>query len=860
MKRARRALDGLDDDIRDHIERETQDNIDRGMSPDEAHRHAMLKFGNLALIREDTRAVWGWGTVERLAQDCRYAARALRKSPGFTAMAVLSLALGIAVNTAMFSVINGVLLQTVPFPEPERLVRVVQQNTRREITVPEYQFVKEQGRAFASVAAYRGGGERRLEAPGVEVWVAALAVSTNFLETFGRPPVVGREFTVEETRVGGPQAVMISEGLWRSSFGADAGAVGTSINLNGDAFTVVGVLPAEFSLPQPVDVLVPLRPTGGLSDLGANSQVVARLASDVSFQRAQAEVGGMTEGLRHAQGGNVTRNYRGLSVLSYHDWLVGDVRTNLVLLFAATGIVLLISCANVAMLLLTRTAARAKEIGVRLALGAGRRMLLQFLIENLVIAAVGAVLGVLAAYGLLRGLIDWAPFTLPGSAAVTVDTTVLAFAVAVSLATAVIFTLVPLSGTRRLNVAACLQSEGRSAGAGTVRTRTRNVLVVSEVALATVLLIASWLLIQSLYRLQQERLGFAPQALATFETPFAPERANNPAERLAFIRALLTQLEQIPGVERVAATNVLPLAGQSNLPAEHDGHPDHAIGGMEVRPVTAAFFGVMGIPIRHGRSFGETDASRPVVIVNETVARRWWAATNPLGDRLTIGRIQGREFFKDASREVVGVVADTKSASLQAPTRPTVYVPMTDAFGSGSLAWVVKINGRVDVAAQVRAAVAAVDSAQRVRQVRTMNEIVARSSARSRFNARLFGVFAGVALLLAALGLYGVLSFLVAHRRQEIGTRMALGASKHDVLRAVLRQGLTLTLLGLGIGVGGALLVSRWLTSLLFGVTATDPISFAAVSFVLLVVSSAASYVPARRAAAIDPMAAMRSH
>jgi putative ABC transport system permease protein len=385
------------------------------------------------------------------------------------------------------------------------------------------------------------------------------------------------------------------------------------------------------------------------------------------------------------------------------------------------------------------------------------------------------------------------------------------------------------------------------------------VLVVSEVALATVLLIASWLLIQSLYRLQQERLGFAPQALVTFETPFAAERAGNARERLAFVRALMTQLERIPGVERVAATNVLPLAGQSNLPTEHDGHPEHAIGGMEVRPVTPAFFEVMGIAIRRGRSFGETDVSRPVVIVNETVARRWWAATSALGDRLTIGRFQGREFFKDAPREVVGVVADTKSTSLQTPTRPTVYVPMTEAFGGGSLAWVVKINSSVDVAARIRAAVAAVDAAQRVRQVRPMNDIVARSSARSRFNARLFGVFAGVALLLAALGLYGVLSFLVAHRRQEIGTRMALGASTRDVLRAVLRQGLTLTLLGLCIGTAGALLVSRWLTGLLFGVTATDPFSFAAVSLVLLVVSSAASYIPARRAAAIDPMAAMRS-
>src|SRR5687768_15497063 len=500
--------------------------------------------------------------IEAVAPELQHAVRRLRKSPGFSTIAVLSVALGIGVNTAMFSVVNAVLLRTVPFPDPERLVRLVQQHTGGDVTIPEYQFVREHGRVFSAIAAFRGGGERRLEARGAPTWVTALTVSTDFLRTLRMQPLVGREFTAGETRVGGPQAIILSDAVWRSSFGADVGVLGQTITLNDAAFTIVGVLPANFWFPQPADVLVPLRPTGGPGDLGANTQVIARLRDDVGLTRAQPDVAGMTESLRRALGGNVARNYRGLSLLSYHDWLVGDVRLNLVLLFGATGLLLLISCANVAMLLLTRTAARAREIGVRLALGGGRRLLLQFLTENLVVTALGAAVGVLAAYQLVRGFVAWVPFTLPASAPIQVDRAVLAFTVVVSLGTAVVFTLVPFLSTRRLNVQACLRSEGRNVGAGAVRARTRNLLVVSEVALSTTLLIAAGLLIQSLDRLHQERLGFSPEGLVTFETPFAPERANSAADRLNFTRALLERLEQLPGVRGAAATTVLPLAGQ----------------------------------------------------------------------------------------------------------------------------------------------------------------------------------------------------------------------------------------------------------------------------------------------------------
>ncbi len=799
--------------------------------------------------------------TETLGRELRHAVRMLRKNKVFSAIAVLSLALGIAVNTTMFSVVNAVLLRQVPLPEPSRLVRVVQQRTRGDVTVAEYEFLKDHGRVFASVAAFRGGGERRLDGGGVRSWVTALTVSADFLRTLRIKPALGREFSSEETRVGGPQAVVISDGVWRTTFGGDSRVLGQTVTLNNDAFTLVGVLPADFWFHQPTDVLVPLRPSGGLSDLGTNTQIVGRLRDDVVLSQAQGQVGMMTDDLRRAQGGNVSRDYRGLLLLSYRDWLVGNIRPNLILLFAATGVLLLITGANVAMLILTRTAGRSREIAVRLALGGERRILLQFLTEHLVLAALGAVGGMVATFALVKAFVAWIPFHLPASAPIQVNVQVLVFAVVLCFATAVLFTLVPLFATRRLDVQGSLRSEGRTVGTGMVRGGTRNVLVVSEVALSTTLLVASALLFQSLYRLHQEPLGFAPDGLVVFETPFAPERASNAADRMNFTRVLLEHLEAMPGVQGAAATTLLPLTGQSNLPTQHEGRPEHSIGGMEVRPVTPRYFDIMGIPIRRGRSFVDSDSvtARPLVVVNETVARAWWPDGEPLGDYVRIGRFQGKEFLKDAPREVIGVVGDTKAVIRQAPPRPTVFVPMTAAFGGASLSWIVKAEGAADFGGRLRSVVASIDPDQRIRRLRTMNDIVAATSATSRFNATLFGSFAGLALLLAALGLYGVLSHLVTQRRQEIGTRMALGASRSNVLAAFLKHGVGLAVVGLCIGVAGALTASRWLSSLLFGVQATDASSFVAVCVVLLAVAFAASYIPARRAAGIDPMMAIRS-
>lgn len=858
----RRDLDDrLREELEQHIAMQTADNVRAGMPAEEARRQAVLKFGSIESVAERYRDERRLPLLDEVTQDVRYAFRQLRKAPVFALTATLTLALGIGVNTTMFTVVYGVLLKDLPYPESDRLMRLVQAHSGSDLTIAEFEVLRDGTRAYSSVAAYRGSGQRRIGRPEDHNWISTIVVSANFLRTLGVQPQIGREFTAGETRPGGAPAVILSDRVWRTVFGADPGILGRTITLDDSTAAVVGVLPAGFWFPQQVDAVLPLQPAGGLSDTGTNTQVIARLAPGVGSAEAQAELTSMTERMREAAGNSVSQNYRGLSALSYRDWLVGDVRTNLLLLFGATGVLLLIACGNLALLLLARFASRAKEVAVRTALGSSRRrMLSQFLTENILVTAIGAAVGVFAAYSLVRVLVALMPFDLPTSSPIGINGIVLAFTIATALATALFVTALPFLSSGVLNVPMSLRGDGRSAGAGTMRSRARTLFIVGEVALSTTLLVAAGLLFQTMYRTTQEQLGFVPEGVLTFATPLAPERAKSADDRSAFTRALLDRLRHTPGVGAAAAVNLLPLSGQSNLPTQRDGHPEHSIGGMEVRAVTADYFRVMGMPIRQGRSIStaDLDGAAPVVVVSESVARSWWDGASGIGDRLTIGRYQGKQLMNDVSREVIGVVGDTKAVRLQAPPRPTVYVPMGSGIGASSITWVIKTSGGSDLARQIRAAVSAVDPGQRITQMRMLDDIVAGASAVPRFNASLFGLFAAVALALTLVGLYGVLSFVVAQRQQEIGTRMALGASRGDVLRRFVRQGLTLTAIGSAIGLAAALVVTRWLAALLFGVEPHDPWSFAGVALTVLLTGILASYVPAKRAASIDPLIAMR--
>ena len=847
-------------ELDEYVAAETADNIVRGMPADEARQAAIRKLGNPARIREEIYTMNTVPILDTFWQNLRFAIRVLSKSPGFTAIAVLSLALGIGANTAAFSVVRAVLLRALPYPESERLMHLGRVETLSEVSVPEVEFWKQHSASFIAVAGHQGVSTRLLTAGPQTEWVETMRVTGDFFHTLGISLAAGREFQPEETRRGGARAVVLTEALSRRLFGSPANAAGHVVTIDNAAFTVAGVLPAAFWFHQTVDAFVPLQPSGSVGDEGANTEMLARLKPGVSLGQARAEMAALSENYRRQL--PTADKYLGLTTTPYRDWLVLDIRTKLLLLFGAVALLLLIALVNLASLLLARLAARRKEIAMRMAIGSSRgRLLGQFLTENLLLTFGGALAGILAARASLDLLVKLIPFHLPAAGSIRIDGAVLGLTVAVAFAAGLAFSLAPIVTANRLDLQDAMKS-GERAGMSGARQRGRSVLVVSEVALSVTLLVSAGLLIQSLYRLHHERLGFNPHGVMTFSTPNTAQHRRTAAAQRAFEAALAERLRTMPGVRSVTNVNVLPLTDQNNFPAQREGHPDQSIGGMEIRIVGPSYFEIMAIPMARGRSFGAHDdaAATPVMLVNETVARAWWKDGSPLGDYVKVGKFKGRVIGNDPPREVVGVVADTKSVHLKAQPRPTVYLPIAQAgWYDPGLDWVVRGEFSPMFAADLRRIVTEIDPKQRLDHVRTMDAIVDATKADSRFDAYLFGILAAIALALTAIGVYGLLSFSVARRTHEIGTRMALGASRAAVLKMVLKQGLSLIAAGLALGLAGAAAVSRSLQGLLFGVRPTDPSSFVAVAAVLLVTGFLASYFPARRATEVDPITALRS-
>jgi putative ABC transport system permease protein len=868
----------IDEELRLHIEMEAEANVRRGLSHSEARRAALLSFGNYDRARDAAYGVRGGGLMETLLQDVRYGARVLAKHKGFTAVAVLTLALGIGANTAIFSVVNELLLRPLPYRDSDRVAMLweVGPDGRHQNPTSRANFLvwREQAKSFEAIAAF---SDQRANLTGVgdPEEVPMQIASSGLFNVLGVDAVVGRTFTKDDVQPGAPPVAVLGYGLWQRKFGGDRGVVGRPITLNGLPYTVVGVVPSNFQWyirgrsgtgkPAEVWTLLTMPAPGSPPSafLGRFLSVVGRLKPGVSVGQADTEL--KTVESRIAQDSPTYNKGFGAEVIPVREQLVGNVRPALWLLLGAVGFVLLIACANVANLLLARAASREKEIAVRTALGARRsRIVRQLLTESILLAVAGGACGLALAWWGIQALVAISPRDLISLQGVGLNLTVLGWTLGVALLTGVVFGLVPALEATRVDLNDTLKEGGKGASGQGSRSRgLRSALVVAEVALALVLLVSAGLLVKSFSKLRKIDTGFSTENVLTMVVRLPDtQKYNDDPEVVGFFRQAAERIRAIPGVRSVGIVNYLPLYGGMGSATGFtiEGHPVALPGegpGTNVRVADSGYFGTMGIPLLRGRNFNEAEdtQARHVVIVSESLAQKYFPGEDPLGKVISV-----EMFDKPNPTQIVGVVGDVRYDSLTDAAEPTVYFPHPELTYS-FMTLAIRTNGAgdpADLTPAVRREISAIDPDQPVSDVRTMSQVMADTVGRARFSTLLFGLFAGLATLLAAVGIFGVMNYSVTLRTREIGLRMALGAQPSRVLVLVLRQGLLLTLVGVGVGLAGALALTRVMSSLLFGVNATDPATFAAIVPLLTIVSLVACYIPARRATRIDPLVALR--
>ena len=872
LRQRETVINDIDREMRSHVEIQTEANIRAGMSPAEAREQALRSFGNLNKAVDAAYDVKGGGLFESLTQDIRYGARMLAKHKAFTAVAVVTLALGIGANTAIFSVVNELLLRPLPFRDADRVVMVweVSPEGRHQNSASRanYRAWHDQSSSFDSMAAF---SDQRLNLTGTGE-PEELSVQFGRPELFkvlGVEPLLGRTFSPDDDGPGKPAVAVLSYGLWQRRFGGQPNLVGQAITLNGEKFTVIGVMPANFQFhirlrsgtgrPAELWTILPM-PTGpGANERGRFLSVVARLKDGVSVAQAGAEMRTIAARLSD-EVPQFNKNYTA-EVLPLREQFFGNVRRPLWLMLGAVGFVLLIACANVANLLLSLATSREKEIALRAALGARRvRIVRQLLTESLLLALLGSALGLGFAWLGIKALIAISPRDLVSLQSVGLNVSVLLWTLGVSVLTGIIFGLAPALHISRLNLNDSLKEGGKSesAQAGGSR-RLRSALVVSEIALAVVLLASAGLLIKSFVRLQQVDRGFNTDSILTMVVRL-PDSYNQDPQVINFFRQALEHIRTLPAVRSAGIVNFLPLYGGmgSATGFKIAGRPEPPPGeepGTDVRVVDAGYFQTMGIPLLRGRNFTEMELREPkkVILINEALARKHFPNEDPIGKRLDVAM-----FDNPIWCEVIGVVGNVRYDSLVDESPPAVYFPHSELVYS-FMTLVVRTDGDpAAIAPAVQREIRALDPNQPVSDVRTMDQVMSEWTSRSRFNTLLLGLFAGLATLLSAVGIFGVMNYSVALRTRELGLRLAIGAQPRQVLLLVLKQGLLLTVLGVVVGLTAAFALTRLLSGLLFGVEAFDLSTFTIISLLLVFVSLLACYLPARRAMRIDPLRALR--
>jgi putative ABC transport system permease protein len=865
FRRQRRERE-MAEELESHVQMHIKDNLGSGMTPEEARRQALIKLGGVEQVKEECRDAWGVRIINELAQDIRYGLRQLRRNPGFTAIAVLTLALGIGANTAIFTVVDTVLLRPLPYKDSSRLLWATERfpfnHGAANVISPDFIGWKERNQVFEQIGASGGAGGENLTGSGPAIRVDVTNVTTNFFSMLGVRPLLGRTFLASEGKLGSDHVALLSESLWRKQFGSDPHVLGKTIQLGGSPYTVVGVTPSSLHYAS-ADVWTPFALNeerfSPKSPRWAILTVIGRLKPGVKASQAQADLQVITTQMDKEYPPQASRFRSGVrvEVVPLHEFLVRNVRPLLLILMGAVGFVLLIACLNVANVLLSRGVVRDREIGVRLALGAGRgRLVRQLLTEALLLVLAGGVLGFLAGLATTKILSRLIPTNFPLS--MRLDVRIFAFTAFIAALAVVAFGLAPALFASRRDVNEALKEGSLQAGASRATHRLRGLMAAGEIALSLTLLVGAGLLTRSFLSLTEVKLGFDPHGLliATVQKTWSsnPGAAQSYAN---FFQSALAKAQSLPGVNDAAVVSQFPFGpphnGTTLIKTKGRGE-FHTPQVVMLTSISPDYFRAMNVRLLKGRVFTaqDTAGAEPVVIINSSLARLLFDEENPLGQKISFGPPP------QAWTEVVGVVADTRNGALEAEPGPQLFTPYFQQ-PSFVMTFVLRTGTHPgSLAGALRKAVQEVDKSQPVFAVETMDDVIASLLAPWRFRTLLLGLFSILALVLAAVGIFGVISYSVSQRTREIGIRVALGAERKDVLRAVLGQGLRLALVGVMIGITGALALTHFLSSLLYGVKPTDPLTFIAVSLILIAVALAACYIPARRASKVDPMVALR--